>query len=135
MSFCELQTYFFITQFFEFFFDKVMYDLLNLLKHEILYCCQFGFRKNHSTSLALIHLINKISSKIHRHEITAGVLLDVSKTFDTLDHETLFTKLEHYGICDVALKWIKSFHAANNLRIKSVPQRKLSSAEPFKVLF
>ena len=71
-----------------------MYDLLNLLKHEILHCCQFGFRKNHSTSLALIHLINKISSTIDRHEITAGVLLDVSKTFDTLDHEILFAKLE-----------------------------------------
>ena len=77
--------------------------------YEILYCCQFGFRKNHSTSLALIHLINKISSPIDRHEIPAGVFLDLSKAFDTLDHEILFAKLEHYGICDVVLKWIKRY--------------------------
>ena len=72
-------------------------------------CCQFGFRKNPSTSLALIQLINKISSAIDRHEIPAGVFLDLSKAFDTLDHEILFVKLEHYGICDVALRWIKSY--------------------------
>ena len=82
---------------------------MNLLKHEILYCCQFGFWKNHSTPLALVHLINKISSAIDRHEIPAGAFLDLSKAFDTLDHEILFAKLEQYGIRDVALKWIKSY--------------------------
>ena len=82
--------------------------------------------------------MNKISSAIDRHEIPAGVFLDLSKAFDTLDHEILFAKLEHYGICDVALKWIKSyFSAANNLcsLMKSAPQRKLSSAESLKVPF
>ena len=34
-----------------------------------------------------IHLFNKISSAIDRHEITAGVFLDLSKAFDTLDHQ------------------------------------------------
>ena len=42
------------------FFEKVMYNrLVEFAKtYEILFCCQFGFRKNHSTSLSLIHLIN-----------------------------------------------------------------------------
>ena len=51
-------------------------------------------------------LINKISCAIDRHEIPAGVFLDLSKAFHTLEHEILLSKLEHYGICDVALKWV-----------------------------
>ena len=51
-------------------------------------------------------LINKISSAIDRHEIPAGALLDLSKAFHNLEHEILLAKLEHYGICDVALKWV-----------------------------
>ena len=69
-------------------------------QYNILYRCQFGFRKNYSTSHALIHLINKISSAIDQRETTVDVFLDLSKAFDTLDHQILFTKLEHYGIRD-----------------------------------
>ena len=44
------------------FFEKVMYNRLVEFAetNEILYLRQFGFRKNHSTSHALIHLLNKI---------------------------------------------------------------------------
>ena len=78
-------------------------------QYNVLYCCQYGFRKNYSMSCALIHLINKISSAIDQHETTVGVFLDLSKAFDTLDHQILFTKLMHYGIRVVALQWIKSY--------------------------
>lgn len=76
---------------------------------------QFGFRKDHSTSHALIHLLNKISSAIDQHETTVGIFLDLSEAFDTIDHEILFTKLEHYGIRVAALQWIKSYFSYCNL--------------------
>ena len=65
-------------------------------RFEILYCYQFGFRKNHSTDLALIQLVNKNTSCIDQNKVTAGVFLDLSKAFDTIDHQILFYKLERY---------------------------------------
>ena len=94
-----------------FFFEKVMYNCITEFpeQYNILYRCQLGFRKNYSTSHALMHLINRISSAIDQRETTVGVFLDLSKSFDTLDHQILFTKLEHYRIRGVALQWIKSY--------------------------
>ena len=79
-------------------FEKVMYNrLINFLNlHNILYSKQFGSRNSHSTALALIDLINNISSAIDRNETTLGV----SKAFDSITHEILCQKLQHYGIRD-----------------------------------
>lgn len=67
------------------------------------------FRKNHSTSHTLIHFLNRISSATDQHETTAGIFLDLSKAFDIVHHEILFTKLEQYVFRDAALQCIKSY--------------------------
>ena len=70
---------------------------------------QYGFRKNHSSTHALINLYDKISSALDRKEHAVGVFLDLSKAFDTVNHEILFDKLYHYGIPGLALEWVKSY--------------------------
>ena len=84
--------------------------LLSFLeKYKVLYEYQFGFRCNHSTNLALTILTDKIANALNNDDHVIGVFLDFSKAFDTVNHKILFEKLEHYGIRDLPLKWIKSY--------------------------
>ena len=92
-------------------FEKIMYTrLLKFLnKLQIIYKNQFGFRKHHSTYMALMLLIDKITKSLDKGEFVVGVFLDFSKAFDTVNHEILLKKMEHYGIRGHVLSWFKSY--------------------------
>jgi hypothetical protein len=91
--------------------EKLMYSRLYkfLSKHKILYPYQFGFRENHSTSLALIEIVDNIRQSIEEGKYTLGIYLDLTKAFDTVDHTILLDKLNHYGVRGLTLNWFKSY--------------------------
>ena len=62
-----------------------------LLKQDmpILSNFQFGFLAKHSTTHAILHLINKVAIAIDNFEHTLGIFLDLLKASDTLDHDIL----------------------------------------------
>lgn len=68
---------------------------------------QSGFRKGYSACTALLDLTDQIYCEMSQRNISALVLLDYSKAFDTLNHQILLDKLESYGIRNV--QWFKSY--------------------------
>jgi len=73
------------------------------------YNSQYGFRKHHSTELAAIELIDRITTKLDNGEIPINIYMDLSKAFDTLNHEILLHKLQYYGLYGQSLQLFKSY--------------------------
>ena len=61
------------------------------------------------TSLALIELLENLSTSIDSKNITVGVFIDLKRSFDIINHSILIRKLEFYEIRGKALSWVKSY--------------------------
>ena len=70
---------------------------------------QYGFRPGRSCEHALLNAQNSILQSLNKKQISVLLLLDYSKAFDVLDHNTLLHKLEHYGIRGIVKEWFKSY--------------------------
>ena len=86
---------------------KQVYDYFN--DNDLLYKSQYGFRKKHSTELAGLEFYDKIINHLENDELPLAVFLDLSKAFDTIDHEILLRKLRYYGLSGNSLLWFKSY--------------------------
>ena len=75
----------------------------------ILYASQYGFRSNHSCEQAITELVGYILQSKNQNEHSASVFLDLSKAFNTPDHQILLSKLSRYGIRGTALDWFGSY--------------------------
>ena len=59
--------------------------------------------------IPLLTMLDQISQEIDNKKYSIGLLLDLSKAFDTIDHHILLQKLANYGIRGNALKWLSSY--------------------------
>ena len=100
-----------VLPFFSKILEKLMYkrpiDYIN--KNGILTDRQYGFRSKSSTSHAIIELVDKITKAIQHNKFTVGIFLDLSKAFDTVNHNILLKKLYFYGIRGKCHAWIKDY--------------------------
>ena len=92
-------------------FEKLISTrLVNYLEHnKLLTDCQHGFRENHSTESAILQFVSNAYKYLDNKYLVAGVYLDLSKAFDSLNHKILLDKLEHIGIRGIANQLFKSY--------------------------
>ena len=66
-------------------------------------------RRFHSTETSLIETTDSILNAIDEKELTAVVSLDMSKAFDSIDHEILLLKLQDVGLSPATVNWFSSY--------------------------
>ena len=93
-----------------------VYEFLNRTGQ--LYENQYGFRARHSCEHAIGQVLGSIIKGLENNFYSACVLLDLSKAFDTIEHEILLNKLELYGIRGIPLTWFRSYLTDRTLRVK-----------------
>ena len=59
--------------------------------------------------MAVTQVVDKINNAVEQNKTTLGVSLDLSKAFDTIDHNILLYKLEFYGFRGVVNDWFKDY--------------------------
>lgn len=80
-----------------------------LQKYEILPMHQSGFRSDHSCTTALAHITDDIIKSTDDDELTALVLLDYSKAFDSINHNILYAILSFIGFSIDAITFLTNY--------------------------
>ena len=77
--------------------EKIIYNRLFkfLMKHNILYDSQYGFRSKHSCEDAILEMVSRVLQARNENEHCAGIFLDLSKAFDMLDHHSSFIAMKN----------------------------------------
>ena len=90
---------------------------------------QFGFRKKHSTNLAILDYIETILDLRDKNNIVSSTFIDIRKAFDSVNHKILLDKLEHNGVRGQTLQLFTSY-LSNRMQYISVNDNHCSSMIP-----
>ena len=103
--------------------EKVVYNRVYkfLNDNDQLYENQYRFRNQHSCDNAVCDVVSHLVKNLEASETSVALFLDLSKAFDTLDHDLLLHKMERYGLRGVVLDWFRSYLHDRKLRVKCKP--------------
>ena len=99
--------------------ERAVYQQLiqYLEENHILHHSHHGFRKNHSTTTALLEMYSNWVDAYEEDKVTAVVLLDMSAAFDLVDKSILIEKLKLYGLDEQSSSWMESYMTERSQRV------------------
>ena len=91
--------------------EKIIYCCMHsfLELNGTLFASQYGFCSKRSCEQAIMEMVGNLLHAHNKGLYSSGTFLDLSKAFDTLNHNVLLKKLETYGIQGLTNKWFKSY--------------------------
>ena len=89
-------------------FERIMYHQINDYMKDKLLKKLKGFRKNHSTQYCLNGMLEIWKKVLDKGGYVCAIFMDLSKAFDTVNHDLLIGKLGAYRFETNALSYMKS---------------------------
>ena len=86
-----------------------------------------GFRKSHGSQHCLVKMLENWKSVLDKSESVCALFVDLSKAFDTINHDLLLAKLKGYGFSIDALTLMCSY--LNNRKQKVVINNSTSTTQ------
>ena len=90
-----------------------------------------GNKQYHSTETLGLQITDDIFNAMDHKEITAVILLDLSKAYDSINHSLLVAKLESIGVSGITRDWFISYleDRKQHVRIESHLSEPLATSE------
>ena len=99
-------------------FERFLHTQIVTYMEEFLSPFFCGYRKGYSAQYDLLAMLEKWRISLDNGGYGGGILMDLSKAFDTLDHNLLIAKLFAYGFEKDALRLVKSYLSDRWQRVK-----------------
>ena len=79
---------------------------------------QLAYKQFHSCETAMIKIVNDTLCAMEHKNITILVIIDLSATFDTVDHKVLLEVLQKcFGVESMALDWLQSYLSSRSFKV------------------
>ena len=90
-------------------FERVVINQINLFLESKFSPQLTRFHKNYGIQNALLNMIEKWKHALDKGKKVGTIFMDLSKAFDTLNHNLLLAKLDAYGFSFNAIKFVQSY--------------------------
>ena len=100
-------------------FERIIYIQIDtFIRDKLSKLLTTGFRKNHSTQHCLMSMLEMWKNTLDKGGYVSAIFMDLSKAFDTLNHNLLIAKLGAYGFERDSLSFMKNYLKDRQQRVR-----------------